>query len=107
MGISGFKWDLIKIMFNVNEVIDDLNKLDYHFNLPIGVSKGAIIEHNIECVRMLRSKLCSLQIAIHDDAIIPMTSRTKWSELLKSLGVSKVWWMSDDVNDLGGDIIAI
>ncbi len=80
-------------MININNLIEDLNKVDIHFNLPIGTTANAIAYHQPAAIQLLNEKVNNI-IAV--TGVIDKKDRPAWTELMVKLNVSRAWWLCGD-----------
>lgn len=91
-------------MVDINDLINDLNKLDKYLNIQTGTTASIIAYHKPDHVDELNEKLHG--IIINRDGTIDKKYRQEWAKLLQTLGISRAWWMNKDpsVAELEDDI---
>ena len=81
-----------------DNVYEELNKLDIHFGLPIGISRSVIARCDPTNINVLNEKLAGYGIVINGDTSISRSQRARWKVLMQQLGISKAWWLDGDPN---------
>lgn len=77
----------------------ELDKLDHHFNLPVGTSRHILVEHNDPSA--LNKVLVPRGITLDKHGMVPKLQWGLWNELLVEAGVDAHYRKGEDLTPQG------